>query len=263
MTRPRHGVDETAAPLLAQGSRAVFTPMKGVVVIVVIVSGLTGMSSCISRGGHGPRPGPAARAEMGQLMAAFGQYAVDWGEYPPDNNTDEGWNSARCLVFYLGAEFVAGERPKLPWDGRRTANFVAAKTRKPLFHFPQSRLKDDGHFEDPWGKGGERDVWYYQFDNNQVDRGLGVCDGIADYGEWEANANAVPGDTDYNNWNVTNWRRNEIDIWCAGPDGTDMLIDDVEVGEDDWEVDADSPTHYRAVMDSIKLHSDDILGLGH
>jgi prepilin-type N-terminal cleavage/methylation domain-containing protein len=241
--------------------RKAFTLIEMLVVIAIIAI-LTGLIAAAIGIARKSANNAKARAEMGQLMAAFEQYAADWGQYPPDNNTDEDWDSAQCLVFYLGAEFVAGEEPHLPWDWSQTAGFIATKSRKPLFQFPASRLKDDGYFEDPWGKGGGRDVWYYQFDNNQADGGIGVCDGITDYGEWEAedDGSAVPGDSDYNNWNVTNWRRDEIDIWCAGPDGTDMVID---LGAPDaWEIDADSPVHYRVVMDSIKMDSDDILGLG-
>jgi len=240
--------------------RKAFTLIELLVVIAIIsiLIGLLGVGiSAARRAAHRAK----AKAEMTQLTAAFEQYQINWGEYPPDNNTDEGWDSGQCMVFYLGAEFVAGEAPKLPWDYSQTAGFIATKSHEPLFEFPPSRLDHLGHFQDPWGEGGGRGIWYYRFDNNQADGGVGVCDGITGYGEWDADGSAVPGDNDYNNWNVTNWNRRKVDIWCVGPDGVDKVIDDGSA--DAWEVDADSPTHYEEVMDNIKSDSDDILGHGH
>jgi len=263
MTQPRHDISNPASPpseALRGSCCCGRTPiirrlvLLGSTTIVVMLAGLI----TVARDTNGGRPGGVrARSEMTQLKAAFEQYQINWGAYPPDNNTNEGWDSGQCMVFYLGAKFIAGEAPKLPWDYSQTAGFIATKSHEPLFDFPPSRIDSDGHFEDPWKKSGGRDVWYYQFDNNQQDAGIGVLAA----NEWKANAAAAPGDNDYNNWNVTNWNREDIDIWCAGADGTDMVADHGDA--DAWEVDADSPAHYQIVMDSIKMHSDDILGHGH
>ncbi len=263
-----------------------------VIAIIAILTGLIATALNIARKGAN---NAKAKAEMGQLTAALEMYADKWGEYPPDNaqittrpypysagdpTTTLTLDSGQCLVFHLGAEFESGKRPRLPWDRSRIADFIATKSHGPFFEFKASRLSRDGHVQDPWGSGGGRTVWYYQFDNNQQDRGLGVCNAISGAGEWKTGDGIPPAPTGANttnNWNVTNWNPDGVDIWCAGPDGVDMVVDnttnddeDIKPGgdtpggaDDDWEVDRDSPDHYRDVMNSIKSDSDDILGPGH
>jgi len=209
-----------------------------VIAIITILAGLV----VVAAGAAMDRARRAkAVMEMSQLELAFEQYHDLWGEYPPDANPDEtgdfnGWDSGHCLAFYLGTRFEAGKQPRAPWGEQMS--WTATRSHEALFDFPVSRIKD-GRFVTPW-HGKLDEVYYYRFDNNEADNGEGE---IAGAGWWPCDPDAVPGDTDYHNWNKTNVHRFGVDIWCVGPDTMDHIL---ELG-----VDVDSPDQFTKKLEYL------------
>jgi len=191
--------------------RAGFTLIE-LLVVVAIVAILAGMllSAVQLASRHARRT--AAAMEIKNLQVALESYRLDWGSYPPDRNENEtadwpeGWDSARCLVFYLGTKFRAGEAPTPPWT-KTALTWKATRNGGPYYDFPGERIKD-GRFVDVWGVK-DRAVYYYQFDNNDAEDG-----------------STPPQVATATNWNVTNVHPNGVDIWSAGPDGTDTVSAD-------------------------------------
>ena len=146
----------------------------------------------------------ATRVEIRGLEAAFIQYARDWGAYPPDKNQTLSYESAECLVYYLGTAFrVSPDLSK--------GEVWASLNCGPYYEFPGDRLvKPQGYtgevFVDLLRNIGGRTVYWYRFDNNAAE------DGGQTWGDFSAF-----------NRNVANVHPMGVDIWSAGWDGKDEV----------------------------------------
>jgi type II secretory pathway pseudopilin PulG len=145
----------------------------------------------------------ATRSEATGMQNSFTMYFNDWHVYPPDVNGSniDGLNEpGECLVYYLGNRFEAGSG--------------STRNAGPYREFPADRMTNpDGDdypcFQDMFG--GRDGVDFYRFDNNDDDAGNTP----------PSPGSAADQDTGPNGWNVTNVNRTSIDVWSAGPDGTD------------------------------------------
>jgi len=163
-----------------------------------------------------------ATMETKGLELALEHYRLDFNVFPPDYVTAWTWDSGQCLVFHLGAVFRTGTAPALPWNTAVTGP-TPDRTGGPYYEFPGDRLSGDGHFMDPWGYDPAeplaRLVYYYQFDNNEAEDGVGTFGNAATW--WD------PGDFTHDptgiNWNITNVHPQGVDIWSPGPNGIDAI----------------------------------------
>jgi type II secretory pathway pseudopilin PulG len=160
----------------------------------------------------------AISTELHNMDLAMTQYYQDWGRYPPDMTAD--MESAERLVYYLGTKFRVTPDTAAEEVG-------ATKNGGPYYNFKPTRLTTD-----PDGDGnnefdsevyldqfGVREgIAYYQFDNNDDDGG--------DESNWHPDY-----ETAHNGWNVSNIHPTQVDIWSAGNDGQDAILDARDAGD--------------------------------
>ncbi len=189
----------------AAGKRSEGFTLIELLIVIAIIAVLAAMLLPAVQSARAHVQRQLTRTEIGNLALAMELYYIDWDAYPPDSATlgADSLNSGECLVFYLANTFRVN--PVLA-----AGDIAASRNGGPYYEFPPNRLSDSDfddydQFVDRFGLRAGVDVDYYQFDNNLAE------DGSEDWGL-------------DNNFSNVHPRR--VDIWSAGPDGTDEVSDD-------------------------------------